>query len=77
MNKVFKNIARENFRTSGYISHPSRERRTEWIFMTSPRKPFYTTNAVRDALQRREQALLKTQTKPSTLSNLINVFLHR
>lgn len=77
MNKVFEKIARENFRTSGYISHPSRERRSPWTFSTQARSPFHTSNAVRDALQRRERAHLKAHSKPSLLLNWINVFLHR
>lgn len=77
MNKVFETIARENFRTSGYIQHPRRERRSSWTFATPPRSPFFTTDAVRDALQRRERAHLKSQSKPSLFQNWINVFLHR
>lgn len=77
MNKVFENIARENFRTSGYLTHPRRERRSSWTFSTPPRSPFYTANAVRDALQRRERAQLRIQNKPSLLQNWIHVLLHR
>lgn len=77
MKNVFETIARENFRTSGYITHPRRERRSSWTFTSAPRSPFYTTNAVRDALQRRERAHLKAQSKPSLFQNWINVFLHR
>ena len=77
MSKIFEHIARENFRTSGYISLPRRERRSSWTFTAPPRSPFYTTNAVRDALQRRERAHLKAHSKPSFLQNCINVFLHR
>ncbi len=77
MNKIFENIARENFKTSGYITHPRRERRSGWTFSSPPRSPFFTTNAVRDAIQRRERASLKAQHKTSFLQNWINVFLHR
>ena len=77
MKNVFETIARENFRTSGYISHPRRERRISWTFSPAPRASFRSTNTVRDALQRREQAYLKTQSKPSLLKNCINVLLHR
>ena len=77
MRNVFETIARENFRTSGYISHPRRERRCSWTFSPTPRRPFNPTNAVRDALQRRERAFIKTQSKPSLLQNCINVLLHR
>ncbi len=77
MSKILENIARENFRTSGYITHPRRERRSSWTFSAPPRSPFYTTSAIRDALQRRERAHLKAQSKPSIFQNWINVFLHR
>jgi len=77
MNKVFETIARENFRTSGYITHPRRERRSGWTFSSPPRSPFFTTNAVRDAIQRREQASLKAHHKTSLFQHCINVFLHR
>lgn len=77
MNKVFENIARENFRTSGYITHPRRETRSSWTYTSLPRSPLQQTNAVHDALQRREQALLKAQSKPSLLKNWIHVFLRR
>ena len=77
MRNVFESIARENFRTSGYISHPRRERRSSWTFSPAPRTAFNSTNSVRDALQRRERAYLKTQRKPSLFQNCINVFLHR
>lgn len=77
MNKVFETIARENFRTSGYISHPRRERRSSWTFTSLPRSSPHTSNAVRDALQRRERAHLKIQSKPSLLQNFFNAFFHR
>jgi hypothetical protein len=77
MKNVLESIARENFCTSGYLSHPRRERRSSWTFSAPPRSPYYTSNTVSDALQRRERAHFKAQTKPSLLQNWINVFLHR
>lgn len=77
MRNVFETIARENFRTSGYISHPRRERHSPWIFSPTPRTPPHSTNAVRDVIQRRERAYLKTQSKPSLFQNCINVLFHR
>jgi len=73
MNNVFENIARENFRSSGYISHPSRERRIPWTFTTPPQSPFYKADSVRDALQRRERALHRENPKPSLLKSLLHV----
>lgn len=77
MKKVFENIARENFRTSGYLTHPCRERRSSWTFSTPPRSPSVSRNAVRDVLQRRERAELKIRNKTSLLQNWIHVLLHR
>lgn len=77
MSKIFESIARENFRTSGYIKYPRRERRSSWTFTAPPRSPFYNTSSVRDALERRERAHLKAHSKLSLFQNWINVFLHR
>lgn len=77
MSSVLDKIARENFRTSGYLTHPSRERRTSWTFLSPPRSPFYSTDSVRSALQRREQALHKQHRKPTFLQSCLNVFLDR
>lgn len=74
MNQIFENIARENFRSSGYITHPSRERRIRWTFSKPPQSPFQKTDTVRDALQRRERALYREKTKTSLLKVLLNVF---
>ncbi|HKK18724.1 MAG TPA: hypothetical protein VJ952_08590 [Opitutales bacterium] len=76
MKNIFENIARENFRSSGYISHPSRERRTPWTFSSPPQIPFYRADTVRDALQRRERALRRGKPKPSFFRNLLDVILH-
>jgi len=56
MQDILRTIARENYRRSGYITHPGRERRTRWIFSAPPRSPFLETNAVLGALRRRERA---------------------
>lgn len=77
MNNILENIARENFRSSGYITHPGSERRTSWTYTAPPRSPFYTTDTVRDALQRRERALHRETTKPSFLEYCLNVIFHR
>jgi hypothetical protein len=77
MNPIFENIARENFRSSGYITHPSRERRTPWAFSTPPTIPFHKVDTVRDALQRRERALYRKQAKPSFFRTLFHALLDR
>ncbi len=77
MSKIHENIARENFRSSGYITHPGRERRISWTFSAPPRSPFYTSDTVRDALQRRERALHRQSPRTSFLQDCLHVFLHR
>jgi len=77
MSTILESIARENFRSSGYITHPSRERSVSWTFSSPPRSPFYSADAVRSAIQRRESALHRQQAKPSFLQNCLNVLFHR
>jgi hypothetical protein len=77
MSKILENIARENFRSSGYIQHPSRERRIRWTFTAPPRSPFFTSDTVRDALQRRERAQRRQNGKSSFLQDCLNVFFDR
>lgn len=76
MNNVFENIARENFRSSGYITHPSRERRIPWTFSRLPQSPFLKSDTVRDALQRRERAVHREKSKSSILRTLLNAILN-
>ena len=73
MNHIFENIARENFRSSGYIQHPTRERRIRWSFSKPPQMSFQNADLVRDALVRRERALQRESNKPSILKAIINV----
>lgn len=77
MNEILDNIARENFRNSGYLTHPSRERRIAWTFSAPPRSPFSKTDTVRDALQRRERALRREQYPSSILRTLVHVIFRR
>ena len=77
MSKTLERIARENFRSSGAIRHRSRECRIRWTFTDPPRSPFYTTDAVRDTLQRRERAERRQSGKQNFLNDCLNVFFHR
>ncbi|MFU8848149.1 MAG: hypothetical protein ACNA77_05470 [Opitutales bacterium] len=77
MNDILDNIARENFRNSGYLTHPSRERRIGWTFSAPPRSPFSKTDTVREALQRRERACRREQCQPSIFRTLFHVFFRR
>jgi len=76
MSSVFENIARENFRSSGYITHPSRERRTPWTFSTPPQSPFSKSDTVRNALQRRERALHREKSKTNFLRTFLNALFN-
>ena len=77
MRNTFQVIARENFRSSGYITHPGGERRTTWRFVNPPRSPFSTTDTVLSALQRRENAYLRYEPKPSFIKNCLNALFRR
>lgn len=76
MNNVFENIARENFRSSGYITHSSRERRAPWTFSSPPQSPFHKTDTVRNALQRRERAIHREKSKTTLLRTFLNALLN-
>ena len=77
MNKILETIARENFLSSGYITHPRRERRKPWTFTSLPKSTYRSVNSVSKALERRERAHLRAQAKPSLIRHWINVLLHR
>lgn len=77
MRNIFETISRENFRNSGYLRHPSSERRTEWQFTSPPRSPFQSADTVRSALLRRESAQHRKPTTISLLQNCVNVFFRR
>ena len=80
MPNVLETIARENFRSSGYITHPGRERRTAWQFTSRPHSPFSkfsSADTVRSALLRRESALLRRNAKSSLIRNCLNALFHR
>lgn len=77
MSIILERIARENFRASGYITHPKRETRSSWTYTTPPSSPFHPNTTLRDALERRERAVLKTQSKPSLLRHWIHGFFYR
>lgn len=75
--KVLEAIARENFRSSGYISHSANERRTSWISPKPSSSPIYTNDAVSGVLKRREIARNRQQQKTSFIKNCLNAFFQR
>jgi len=77
MDNILENIARENFRSSGYITRPTNERRVRWTFSAPPSIPFFKADTVRDALQRRERALHREYERTSLIRTCLNVLLHR
>ncbi|MEO0511024.1 MAG: hypothetical protein AAF065_14330 [Verrucomicrobiota bacterium] len=77
MNNILEDIARENFRSSGYITHPSRERRVPWSFTKLPKSPLFTTDTVRDAIRRRERALHREKQSSSLFHSFLNVLFDR
>jgi hypothetical protein len=77
MRNIFESIARENFKSSGYFTHPSSERRTEWQYTNLPRSPFNSSDTVRSTLLRRASAVHRKQTKQTLLQNCLNVLFRR
>lgn len=77
MSKILESIARENFRSSGYLSQPGRERPVRWTFTPPPRSPFDAPDTVQDAIQRRERALHRRGGKNNFLHNCLNVVFNR
>lgn len=78
MANILQQIARENFRSSGYITQPSRERNEPWQFTTPPKSPFTQTGTVHSALQRREKVQSREpQSNSSILKTCLHALLHR
>ncbi len=78
MRNIFKTIALENFRSSGYFTHPCSERRTEWQFTDPPRSPFQSTDTVRTALLRRKRAqFVRPPTPFSLLQHCVHALFRR
>jgi len=74
MRSIFQSIARENFKSSGYFTHPSDDRRTNWQYTSLPHSPFKSSDAATSALLRRESAQRHKHTIISILQNCVNVF---
>lgn len=77
MRNIFETISRQNFKSSGYLRHPSSERRTEWQFTSPPHSPFQSADTVRSALLRRESAQHRKTTTISLLQNCVNALFRR
>lgn len=77
MSDVLESIARENFRSSGFLSRPSSERRSSWTYSAPPRSPYSSTDSVHNTLQRRQRALHRQQAKPTFIQTCLNVFFDR
>ena len=56
MSPVHQSIARENFRSSGYVSRIDDTRRPAFGFVRRRLRPAFNPDIVHDALQRRERA---------------------
>mgnify|MGYP006426607085 CR=1 FL=1 len=75
MDNVLQKIARENFRSAGYLRHPSRERRTHWTFTTPPTTRAFTHDTVRAILRRRREAADRPET--TSKRSVFHALLHR
>ena len=75
MNRIFETISRENFKQSGYLTHPCSERRTVWKFSRPPRTLVHAgEDTVQATLQRRRQAKSHKPSIVSVLKESFNVF---
>ncbi len=78
MANILQQIARENFRSSGYITQPSRERTKPWQFTAPPKSPFTQTDTVHSALQRREKVQSRVlESNSSIFKTCLNALLHK
>ncbi len=78
MSPTLQSIARENFRKSGYITHPMSEPPSRWSFVKPPSCPFSSTDILNTALQRRVQAYeRRTKEKTSRLKTYLDVIFRR
>lgn len=77
MRNILESIARENFRSSGFVSRLKSDRRSEWEYLAPPRSPYTARNTIDTMIQRRERAQQRTQTKTSLLRYCFNALLHR
>jgi hypothetical protein len=72
MDNSLEHIARENFRSSGFITHPGSERRVPWSYTEAPSTPYTQTDAVRAIEARRANA---DECQNLTSNKILN-FLH-
>lgn len=77
MRSLIESIALENFKSSGFISRPASERRTNWEYLTPPRAPYASKDALHNMIERRENARYRKQHRTSLLRHCFNAFLHR
>lgn len=77
MPNIMQTIARENFRNSGFLSHPGKDRRINWEYVAPPSNPFRRrTDSINDILERRDAAMAR-ESKSSPIKFLLNAFLRR
>jgi hypothetical protein len=77
MDNDLDSIARENFRNSGYITHPGSERRIPWSFASMPRSPLTQSDAVNAIEARRARAAERQKIQTNKLLILINALFAR
>lgn len=77
MDNDLDSIARENFRNSGYITHPSSERRIPWSFTAMPRSPLTQSDAVNAIEARRARAAERQKIQTSKFLIFINALFAR
>ncbi|CAI8274694.1 MAG: Uncharacterised protein [Opitutia bacterium UBA7350] len=77
MDNTLEDIARENFRSSGFITHPSSERPIPWSFSSPPQSPYTQTDAVRAIEARRAHAHERENLSPNKFITFLHALLAR
>jgi hypothetical protein len=77
MDNSLEHIARENFRSSGFITRPGSERRVPWSFTNIPSTPYTQTDAVGAIEARRADAHERQNAQPNKLLTFINALFAR
>ncbi|MGB0184796.1 MAG: hypothetical protein ACPF9Q_05140 [Opitutales bacterium] len=77
MDNSLEEIARENFRSSGFITRPGSERRVPWSYASLPRSPYTQTDAVRAIEARRAHANERENLPPNKLLTFLHALFAR
>lgn len=77
MRNIIESIALENFRSSGFITRPLKERPSRWEYLTPPSSRYASRDTVDTIILRRERALYRSKSKTNLIQNFFNAFFRR